>query len=59
MARPPNVEKDNIVLKFRLKNPPLTFREIAEILDEDVKNVYLRHRRLLAKLSTGRKKKNP
>lgn len=52
-GRKPNIKKDALVLSLRVQG--LTFKAISEHpeVEEDVKNVFYRYRRALAKLSTG------
>ncbi len=52
-GRPVHTEKDLKVIKYRLQDPPMTFKKISEKTGEDIKSVYMRFKRVLAKLSTG------
>ena len=46
----PNFKKDKKVKELKQKG--LSFRQIAKLLDEDVKNIYIRYKRVVGKLST-------
>lgn len=47
----PDLKKDKKVLALR--NKGLSYREIGKIVEEDVKNVYIRYKRAVGELSTG------
>lgn len=53
VGRPLDLDQDIKVIKYRLKG--YSFRKISEVLDEDLKCIYRRYKRTLAKLSTHNK----
>lgn len=45
---PSDAVRDKIVIKYKIKNEPLTFRDLGKIIKEEGPNVYRRYKKLLS-----------